>query len=305
MQPWGIPLALAAVIHLLALLPALVAPHLSFFQRQRVPDFQTVSLISVADLPVQRPPAAPTPPQPAPPPTPAPRPPTPAPAPTPAPTPAPSAIPVPPPRPTPAPAATPAPIPKVAPQVAPKQAPPISLRPQLTRDAREQLEQFREAQRREAESRALAQQAEVARRQALDSVRDLYTQPARSETPTPPPAPPAAAAPGPAAAPAGGTVTADAVTREYLSRLHSHIQNHWALPNLPSWDEQLLATIIITVRRDGSVRNTAFEKRAENNYFNQLVQKAIRDASPLPPFPDALRESEMEIGLHFRPGAVF
>ena len=53
-QPWGIPLALAAAIHLLALLPAMVAPHLSFFQRQRMPDFQTVSLINVAELPAPR-----------------------------------------------------------------------------------------------------------------------------------------------------------------------------------------------------------------------------------------------------------
>ncbi|HET97388.1 MAG TPA: TonB C-terminal domain-containing protein, partial [Desulfurivibrio alkaliphilus] len=183
---------------------------------------------------------------------------------------------------------------------------PISLRPQLTRDAQEQLEQLRQTQRREAESRALAQQAEIARRQALDSVRDLYTQPARSETPSPPTTPPTAgSAPRPAADPAGGTVTVDAATREYLSRLHSHIQAHWSLPNLPTWDEQLLATIIVTVRRDGSVRSTTFERRAENTYFNQLVQKAIQDATPLPPFPQSLRQNEMEIGLHFRPGEVF
>lgn len=320
-----LPLILAVGIHLLAFLPVLLAPHLNLFQRRLPPDIQTVSLFSVADLPT---PAAPTPAPPQPRPTPAPIPapaptPTPAPSPTPPPeaapvkaeTPAPEPLPEPILAPTPKPVQEPIPLPPDPPApivepriIAPKEpvkvavqpTQPISTRPLRTPQDRENLAELRERLRLESEAREAARQAELTRRQALDAARasiqaQAAPQPRAETSPAPTPPPPAS----------GGTATVDAATREYLSRLHQHIQAHWSLPNLTTWDQQMLATIVVTVRRDGSVRKTEFEKQAENMYFNQLVQKAIRDATPLPTFPPALRQSEMEIGLNFRPGEIF
>lgn len=344
-QPWGLPLFLAVGIHLLALLPALISPHLSFFQRQRLPEIQTVTLFNVADLPAPGPPQAAAPPQPRPQPQPQPQPrpqappeppppppveaetppPTVAPEPPPAP-PAPEPRPEPPqvqpspPAPEPVPAA-PAQPRTIAPsepfKVAAQPPPPISTRPLRTRETMDEVERIREAARLDREAREAARRAEEARRAALDAARTsimAHQAPPRREISQREPAAgattPAPAASEPTTRPTGaraggGEVTVDAATREYLSRLHNHIQAHWTLPDLPSWDRNLVAVVVIHLRRDGTVRNTVFEKRTENLYFNQLVERTLRDAAPMPAFPAALRESEMEVGLRFRPGEVF
>lgn len=310
-QPWGIPLALAVGVHLLVLLPATLAPQLGFWQRQRPPvDIQTVSLFSVADLA----PAAPTAPSP--------------PAPTP---PAPVAVPTPPPPPdavvipqeSPAKITIPEPAPSGEPRTIAPQAPakvaarpdpppaPLSTQPIRTRADDEQLRQLREYYQLEAEAREAQREAETARQRALDAVRENIVaqaappvQAERRDVPVPPPTNATEQA-GQDFAQRGGDTTLDAATREYLVRLTQHIQSYWALPNLPTWDENLVAVMVITVRRDGTIRHTTFEKQSENVYFNQLVRKAVDDATPLPVFPPALRDSEMEIGLRFRPGEVF
>ncbi|MFH7325661.1 TonB C-terminal domain-containing protein [Desulfurivibrio sp. C05AmB] len=301
-QPWRTPLALAIGIHLLVLLPALLAPSLSFFQRQRPPlDIQTVSLLNVAELA----PATPAPQQP----TPAPQPESPPPPQSPAPIPAAATPPVP----VPAAPAPPADPRTIAPSEPAKVAvtrpapaapsPPLSTRPARTSQDEQRLQQLRESFRLEARARDAEREAELARQQALDAriaaIQAQAPAPRASQ-------PPATTAPAPAAAGTrGGDAAVDAATREYLIRLTSHIQAHWSLPNLPTWDKDLLAVIVITVRRDGSLRDSEFEMRAENMYFNQIVQKTIQDAAPMPPFPAALRQNEMEIGLRFRPGEVF
>ncbi len=102
-----------------------------------------------------------------------------------------------------------------------------------------------------------------------------------------------------------GDAGVEKATREYLISLHRHVQNHWTLPDLATWDPNLVATVVITIRRDGSIRKSTLENRTENVFFDQFVQTAIRKATPMPPFPEALPQSEMEIGLRFRPGEVF
>lgn len=309
-------MSLALGIHLLVLLPAILAPHLGFWQRQRPPvDIQTVSLFSVAELAT---PAAIPPPGPAAPETPAPAPPEPVETAEPTPPPAePSqedAIVLPPasPEPVPAPRAEPhtiapsQPVKVAAPPAPPPE--PLSTRPLRTRSDDEQLRHLREYYQLEARAREAGQEAEAARSRALEGVRaDIRAQaaPPRSE---PAPSPLTGSAPEPTGngdTPRAGDAGVDAATREYLVRLNQHLEAYWSLPNLPSWDENLLAIIVITVTRDGMVRDTTFEYRAENRYFNQLVQKTVEDAIPLPSFPAALRQNEMEIGLRFRPGEVF
>jgi len=284
-------------------LPALLAPSLSFFQRQRPPlDIQTVSLLNVAELA----PATPAPQQP----TPAPQPESPPPPQSPARIPAAATLPVPVPA-----ALAPLADPRtIAPSEPAKVAvtrpapaapsPPLSTRPARTSQDEQRLQQLRESFRLEARARDAEREAELARQQALDAriaaIQAQAPAPRASQ-------PPATTAPAPAAATGtrGGDAAVDAATREYLIRLTSHIQAHWSLPNLPTWDKDLLAVIVITVRRDGSLRDSEFEMRAENMYFNQIVQKTIQEAAPMPPFPAALRQNEMEIGLRFRPGEVF
>lgn len=103
----------------------------------------------------------------------------------------------------------------------------------------------------------------------------------------------------------GGGVTVDEVTKSYLIAVNNQVQKYWILPDLQNWKDTLEAVMVIRVRSDGVVIDSFFEKKSENSYFNQFVEKAIQEASPLPPFPLELKKNEMEIGLRFRPGELF
>lgn len=103
----------------------------------------------------------------------------------------------------------------------------------------------------------------------------------------------------------GGGVMVDENLRRYLIAVNSQIQEHWVLPDLQNWKENVEAIVIIRVRRDGTVVESTFKKKSDNVFFNQFVEKTLKLSAPLPPFPIGINQSEMEIGLKFRPGEVF
>jgi outer membrane biosynthesis protein TonB len=82
------------------------------------------------------------------------------------------------------------------------------------------------------------------------------------------------------------------------------IHQHWVLPEMQKWDENLEAIIVVYVRRDGIVTKKEFEKKSPNLFFNQFVEKTLRESLPLPPFPPNLKDNELEIGLVFHPGGL-
>jgi colicin import membrane protein len=93
--------------------------------------------------------------------------------------------------------------------------------------------------------------------------------------------------------------------KQYYSAVYQRIHKNWVLPDLQNWDNSLEAVLVISIRKDGVITNSFFEKKSENIYFNQLVLKAAKDSSPLPPFPDQLDQETMEIGLRFKPGELY
>ncbi|MGV1099019.1 TonB C-terminal domain-containing protein [Thiovibrio sp. JS02] len=103
---------------------------------------------------------------------------------------------------------------------------------------------------------------------------------------------------------AGSGAMVEENLRRYLLAVNEQIQENWRLPDLQSWKDDLEAIVVIRVRRDGVVINKFFEKKSDNIYFNQFVEKTLKDSSPLPAFPVGLEDEEMEIGLKFRPGEV-
>ncbi len=110
--------------------------------------------------------------------------------------------------------------------------------------------------------------------------------------------------PPPGNGPAGSGVALDEITKQYYSAVYQRIHEHWILPDIQVWDDNLEAVLVIKIRRDGIVTNSFFENKSDNIYFNQFVMKTIRDAAPLPPFPPRLTKSFIEIGLRFRPGEL-
>ena len=109
---------------------------------------------------------------------------------------------------------------------------------------------------------------------------------------------------GSGSGPSGG-IAVDENLRRYLIAVNSQIQEHWVLPDLQNWKANVEAIVIIRVRRDGVVVESTFKKKSDNVFFNQFVEKTLKLSSPLPPFPIGINQSEMEIGLKFRPGEVF
>ncbi|UCD65424.1 MAG: TonB C-terminal domain-containing protein [Deltaproteobacteria bacterium] len=105
--------------------------------------------------------------------------------------------------------------------------------------------------------------------------------------------------------PRGTGIEPDFYMKQYLSAVYQKIHDHWVLPDLQNWDNSLEAVLVITIMKDGTVTKSFFERKSNNIYFNQFVLKALKDASPLPPFPDQLKENSFELGLRFKPGELY
>ena len=96
----------------------------------------------------------------------------------------------------------------------------------------------------------------------------------------------------------------DAALKQYYVAVSRQIHKFWILPDLQDWEKQLTAVYVVHVRRDGIVKTSYMEKKSADLYFNQFVEKTIQEALPLPPFPDGLKEKELEIGLVFHPSGL-
>jgi TolA protein len=91
------------------------------------------------------------------------------------------------------------------------------------------------------------------------------------------------------------------VEKGYLASISNRIQQFWALPEFEKWDPSLLATIVITINQDGRIIRQSFQEHSKNKLFDQYVEKTLQRAAPLPPIPAALKKSQFEIGLFFKP----
>lgn len=86
----------------------------------------------------------------------------------------------------------------------------------------------------------------------------------------------------------------------YYKAIQDAIRRQYVLP--PSLREQeLQAVVVLVVRRDGKILDLHFEARSGNALFDESVQRAVRKADPLPPFPAVYSPSQEEMALRFRP----
>jgi outer membrane biosynthesis protein TonB len=96
----------------------------------------------------------------------------------------------------------------------------------------------------------------------------------------------------------------DAALKLYYVAVSQKIHEHWMLPELQEWKKDLKAVVVVEVRRDGEVTKYEFEQKSGNIYFDQFVEKTLKESLPLPPFPADLDESSLEIGLVFHPSGL-
>jgi len=103
---------------------------------------------------------------------------------------------------------------------------------------------------------------------------------------------------------ATGTTTGRAaasgiVAQTYGKTAASRIKEFWQLPDTRSWDNSLASNVVITINKKGEVVRIQFERRSGDPQFDQLVEKAINRAVPMPPFPALMTEETTEVPCNF------
>ncbi len=101
------------------------------------------------------------------------------------------------------------------------------------------------------------------------------------------------------AGPPGSGQAANTALKKYKALVAQHIGKFWSLPEGQVWHKDLYATVLVKVRSDGIVTSTELEKRSENGQFDKFVMQTIEQASPLPPFPEEIPSAPLR--LHFYP----
>lgn len=85
----------------------------------------------------------------------------------------------------------------------------------------------------------------------------------------------------------------------YYATVWARIKSQWILPQSILPRENIEAVVHAKVLRSGAVMELSFEKRSGNRYFDESAMRAVRKASPLPPLPQWIGDSSIEIGVRF------
>ncbi|MDR2550571.1 MAG: cell envelope integrity protein TolA [Desulfobulbus sp.] len=94
------------------------------------------------------------------------------------------------------------------------------------------------------------------------------------------------------------------VEQTYWGAVAQRVKSFWVLPEMRKWDSSLLAMVVITINKNGEVTRIQFDQRSKDPLFDQLVEKTIRSAAPLPRFPALMQQETTEVGFKFRPGEL-
>lgn len=101
-----------------------------------------------------------------------------------------------------------------------------------------------------------------------------------------------------------GSSKLSALESQYISSVRGRIMQYWSLPEYKQFDDSTQALYVIKVSRDGTIIKQFFEQYSDDSTFNQFVKKTVKDATPLPPMPPALKGKDYEFALRFRPGNI-
>jgi colicin import membrane protein len=85
----------------------------------------------------------------------------------------------------------------------------------------------------------------------------------------------------------------------YLMEVEHLIKSNWAYPAAMERNKDLEAIVVLTVKSDGTVTQTKFQKRSSSPLSDDTVMKAVERSSPLPPFPEGYNRSYDEFEINF------
>ena len=109
--------------------------------------------------------------------------------------------------------------------------------------------------------------------------------------------------------PPGGTATGSKKDLElmviYQVEIAFRIQKNWSFnKQLAGGRTDLEAWAAIKVMPNGEIKDTWFDKRSGNSYFDEQAKKAILKSNPLPPLPKGYFRPYFEAGFHFTPSGI-
>jgi TonB family protein len=93
--------------------------------------------------------------------------------------------------------------------------------------------------------------------------------------------------------------TGGVADRFYKMQVETWIKNNWAYPVARGDSDKLEAVIVLKVSQDGTILDTRFVKRSNDNLFDKSVLQAIEKSKKVPPLPKGFNKSYEEIEIHF------
>jgi colicin import membrane protein len=85
----------------------------------------------------------------------------------------------------------------------------------------------------------------------------------------------------------------------YRGQITSRIYGNWSYPAAMSNKKDLEAIVILKIKEDGAILESAFKKKSNDSIFDQSVLKAIEKSNPLLPLPEGYGRSYEEIEVTF------
>src|SRR5262249_33498147 len=85
--------------------------------------------------------------------------------------------------------------------------------------------------------------------------------------------------------------------RTYQAELQAKITNAW---NIPPQSKNLHAEVFLIIDRAGNVEQSRLVQGSGNALFDESLQRAIKQAQPLPALPEDYAAPSVRVTLHFR-----
>ena len=85
--------------------------------------------------------------------------------------------------------------------------------------------------------------------------------------------------------------------RTYQAELQAKITNAW---NIPPQSKNLYAEVFLIIDRAGNVEQSRLVQGSGNALFDESLQRAIKQAQPLPTLPEDYAAPSVRVTLHFR-----
>jgi len=86
--------------------------------------------------------------------------------------------------------------------------------------------------------------------------------------------------------------------RNYQDLVQKKVRDAWSVP---PQSKGLQAVVFLTIDRAGHVEQLRFTQRSGNVLYDESLQRAIKQAEPLPPLPEDYTGRFLEVDMRFRP----